>query len=205
MQTRIKFCGMTTQQDVQYAVDLAIDALGFVFVKESSRMLTIEQAEKLVNKIPPFIVKVGLFMNTEAAYIQDVLNTVRLNLLQFHGNENEDFCKQFSLPYLKAVPMGTTASASDFCLNFPSAAGFVLDSHAMGQMGGSGKTFKWSNIPKNLEKPIILAGGLTPNNVAEAVRVVRPYAVDVSSGIETSKGIKDLAKMEHFIKEVRRV
>lgn len=205
MQTRIKFCGMTTQQDVQYAIDLAIDALGFVFVKESSRMLTIEQAEKLVEKIPPFIVKVGLFMNTEAAYIQDVLNTVRLNLLQFHGSENEEFCKQFSLPYLKAVPMGTTASVSDFCFNFPTATGFVLDSHAVGQMGGSGEAFEWSNIPKNLEKPIILAGGLTPNNVAEAVRVVRPYAVDVSSGIETSQGIKDLAKMEHFIKEVRRV
>ncbi len=204
MKTRIKFCGMTTQQDVQYAIDLAIDALGYVFVKESSRMVTIEQAEKLVDKTPPFIVKVGLFMNTEAAYIQDVLNSVRLNLLQFHGGENEEFCKQFSLPYLKAVPMGTTVSVSDFCLNFPTATGFVLDSHAVGQMGGSGKVFEWSDIPKNLEKPIILAGGLTPNNVAEAVRVVRPYAVDVSSGIETSKGIKDLAKMEHFIQEVRR-
>ena len=203
MQTRIKFCGMTQIQDVQYAIDLGVDALGFVFVAKSPRNLKIAQAKKLVEKIPPFVVKVGLFMNAETADIQKVLNHVRLDLLQFHGEEDEEFCKQFKFPYLKAIPMGSTSSAANFCLDFPSATGLVLDSHAAGGMGGSGEKFAWSKIPKDIPQPIILAGGLTPDNVAEAVRIIRPYAVDVSSGIEASKGIKDLVKMEHFIKEVR--
>ncbi len=203
MQTRIKFCGMTSQQDVQNAIALGVDALGFVFVQESSRNLSIEHAKVLLRNIPPFVVKVGLFMDTEAGEVQNVLAQLHLDLLQFHGEESENFCKQFVRPYLKAVPMSSTVSATDFCANFPSATGFVLDSHGMGQMGGSGEVFDWSKIPQNLDKPMILAGGLEPNNVAEAIRAVRPYAVDVSSGIEASKGIKDLAKMEHFVKEVR--
>ena len=203
MQTRIKFCGMTNHQDVQRAIDLGIDALGFVFIEESPRYLTIQQAQELLEKVPPFVVKVGLFMNSASEHISDVVKNVRLDLLQFHGDEDEEFCLQFQYPYLKAVPMRTTTSVSDFCLNFPSATGFVLDSHAMGKMGGSGQTFEWSKVPKNLTKPIILAGGLNPDNVATAIHSVQPYAVDVSSGIEASKGIKDPAKMEHFIKEVR--
>jgi len=203
MQTRIKFCGMTSQQDVQNAIALGVDALGFVFVQKSLRNLSIEQAKILLRNIPPFAVKVGLFMDAEASEVQNVMAQLHLDLLQFHGEESEEFCKQFVWPYLKAVPMGSTVSATDFCANFPSATGFVLDSHSLGQMGGSGEAFDWSKIPQNLDKPMILAGGLEPNNVAEAIRVARPYAVDVSSGIEASKGIKDFVKMEHFIKEVR--
>lgn len=202
MRTRIKFCGMTQIQDVQHAIDLGVDALGFVFVKNSPRNLTIKQAQELVEEIPPFVMRVGLFMNAEIAYIQDVLNNVKINLLQFHGEENQEFCRQFKVPYLKAVPMASTASVSDFCLNYPSATGFVLDSHATGKMGGSGKKFAWERIPSELGRPIILAGGLTSDNVAEAVQVARPYAVDVSSGIEVAEGIKDIDKMKHFIQEV---
>lgn len=203
MQTRIKFCGLTRQQDVQHAVTLGVDALGFVFVKKSARNLDVDNAVDLINEVPPFVNRVGLFMNAPASEVENVLKRVRLNLLQFHGDEEEVFCKQFNMPYLKAVPMASTASVTDFCRGFSSATGFILDSHAQGQMGGSGEKFSWDEIPNKLNKPIILAGGLSIENVAEAISVVHPYAVDVSSGIETSKGIKDPAKMEQFIKEVR--
>jgi phosphoribosylanthranilate isomerase len=204
MQTRIKFCGLTRQQDVQHAVALGVDALGFVFVKKSARNVDVNNAARLINEVPPFVNKVGLFMNAQASEVENVLKHVRLNLLQFHGDEDEAFCNQFNIPYLKAVPMASTTSITDFCQGFSSATGFILDSHAQGQMGGSGEKFSWDGIPNNLNKPIILAGGLTIENVAEAISVVHPYAVDVSSGIETSKGIKDPVKMEKFIKEVNR-
>ena len=204
MQTRIKFCGLTRQQDVQHAVALGVDALGFVFVKKSARNVDVNNAARLINEVPPFVNKVGLFMNAQASEVENVLKHVRLNLLQFHGDEDEAFCNQFNIPYLKAVPMASTTSITDFCQGFSSATGFILDSHAQGQMGGSGEKFSGDGIPNNLNKPIILAGGLTIENVAEAISVVHPYAVDVSSGIETSKGIKDPVKMEQFIKEVNR-
>jgi phosphoribosylanthranilate isomerase len=204
MQTRIKFCGLTRQQDVQHAVALGVDALGFVFVKNSARNIDIVTAVNLVREVPPFIIKVGLFMNANVADIENVIKDVKLNLLQFHGDEDEGFCAQFNMPYLKAVPMASTSSLEEFCENFETATGFLLDSHAQGQMGGSGEKFTWSEVPKNLNKPIILAGGLTVDNVAEAIRVVHPYAVDVSSGIEASKGVKDPAKMDKFIKEAHR-
>ena len=204
MQTRIKFCGMTRQQDVQSAIALGVDALGFVFVTNSARNIDIGHAKKIIADVPPFVIKVGLFMNAQASEVNHVLNNVNLNLLQFHGDEEEEYCAQFELPYLKAVAMGTIDSVEGFANQYKSATGFILDSHSQGQMGGSGKSFTWSDVPPKLEKPMILAGGLTPENVAEAIRIVRPYAVDVSSGIETSKGIKDLAKMEQFVKEVHR-
>ena len=204
MKTRIKFCGLTRKQDVQHAVLLGVDALGFVFVNESARNVDVDNAASMINEVPPFVNKVGLFMNAQAAKVEDVLKHVRLNLLQFHGDEDESFCKQFNMPYIKAVPMASTASVENFCQEFISATGFILDSHAQGQMGGSGEKFSWDEIPGNLNKPVILAGGLTIENVSEAISVVQPYAVDVSSGIETSKGIKDPAKMEQFIKEVHR-
>ena len=203
MQTRVKFCGMTRAQDVRHAVDLGVDALGFVFVKDSPRSLKTEQARQLVGEVPPFVMTVGLFMNAETGHVRNVLNNVNTNLLQFHGEEDEEFCRQFSLPYVKAIPMGSTTSVVDFCSRYPSATGFVLDSHAKGEMGGSGNKFAWSQAPSGVAKPVILAGGLTPYNVAEAVRVVQPYAVDVSSGIETVEGVKDVDKMRHFIQEVR--
>ena len=195
---------MTRNQDVKCAIALGVDALGFVFVDKSERKIDIDTAVNLISDVPPFIIKVGLFMNAEEKDVEQVLKHVKLNLLQFHGDEEERFCNQFDIPYIKAVPMASTSLVEDFCERYISATGFILDSHAQGQMGGSGERFAWKDIPKKLNKPIILAGGLTVGNVAEAVRVVRPYAVDVSSGIETGKGIKDPAKMEQFIKEVYR-
>ena len=195
---------MTRNQDVQCAVALGVDALGFVFVEKSARNIDIDTAVNLIRDVPPFIIKVGLFMNAQMEDVEQVVKHVKLNLLQFHGDEEEGFCSQFDMPYIKAVPMASTSSVENFCERYVSATGFILDSHAQGQMGGSGESFAWENIPKKLNKPIILAGGLTVENVAEAIRVVRPYAVDVSSGIEAGKGIKDPAKMEQFIKEVHR-
>ena len=202
MRTRVKFCGMTQARDIRRAVDLGVDALGFVFAKDSPRNLAMEQARQLVGEVPPFVSSVGLFMNAEAGHIRNVLDNVGVNLLQFHGGEDEKFCRQFHLPYLKAVPMGSLTSVVDFCSCYPSAMGFVLDSHAADERGGSGKKFAWDRVPAKLAGPVILAGGLTPYNVAEAVRVVRPYAVDVSSGIEVSEGVKDVDKMRRFIQEV---
>lgn len=204
MQTRIKFCGLTRIQDVQKAVALGVDALGFVFVEGSARNVDIDMAIKLIRQVPPFVIKVGLFMNAKTEDVKQVTKNVNLSLLQFHGDEEEKFCAQFDMQYLKAVPMASTESVEEFCAGYGSATGYVLDSHAKGEMGGSGEQFAWNDVPKNLGKPLILAGGLTEDNVAEAIRMVAPYAVDVSSGIETSKGIKDPVRMEKFIKEVHR-
>jgi len=203
MQTRIKFCGMTQKNDVEHAINLGVDSLGFVFVQGSPRYLKIDEASKLFKLIPPYVIKVALFMNAEVGEVATTLSRLSVNILQFHGDEDEKFCNQFSNPYLKAVPMGSFHSPAEFCAKFPSATGFVLDSHAAGQMGGSGEKFAWDSIPTQIDKPVILAGGLTPENVAEAIRIARPYAVDVSSGIEASKGIKDPVKMDKFVKEVR--
>ncbi|MFK7816976.1 MAG: phosphoribosylanthranilate isomerase [Gammaproteobacteria bacterium] len=204
MRTRIKFCGLTRKQDVQDAIKLGVDALGFVFVDKSPRNVEVDTAVELARDIPPFVIKVGLFMNSQVADIENVLKHVKPNLLQFHGDEDENFCKQFDMPYIKAVPMASTTSLETYCEQYQTATSFILDGHAEGQMGGSGEKFVWAKLPTSIKKPIILAGGLTISNVAEAIRVVRPYAVDVSSGIEAGKGIKDPAKMEQFIKEVHR-
>lgn len=201
MPTRIKFCGMTRAEDVQCALELGVHALGFVFVKESPRSLTLEQAAPLIRLLPPFVVSVGLFMDAGAGEVEETLRRAGLNLLQFHGREDEDFCRQFGVPYLKAVPMGSTDSITDFCNGFASASGFVLDSHSSGEMGGTGKTFAWDEIPGSLKRQIVLAGGLTPENVARAVREVQPCAVDVSSGIESAPGLKDAGKMKRFVEE----
>ena len=203
MAVRIKFCGMTRAEDVQCAVDLGVDALGFVFVEKSHRRVTVETARNLMERVPPFVTCVGLFMNAEPGDVETVMRQTGLGLLQFHGSEDEDHCRQFGIPYLKAVPVRSTPSVTEFCADFSSAAGFVMDSHAVNQMGGSGRTFAWDRIPDSLGKPVVLAGGLKPENVALAVRQVRPHAVDVSSGIETSPGMKDAGKMKKFIEEAR--
>lgn len=201
MPTRIKFCGMTRAEDVRCALELGVHALGFVFVKESPRSIAPEQAARLVRLVPPFVPSVGLFMDAGAGEIEEALHRTGLNLLQFHGTEDEEFCRQFGVPYLKAVPMGSTDSITEFCNGFASASGFVFDSHSSGAMGGTGKTFAWHKIPGALRHRVVLAGGLTPENVAQAVREVQPYAVDVSSGIESAPGEKDAAKMQRFVVE----
>lgn len=199
--TRIKFCGITRQEDLQVAIDLGVDAIGFVFCPTSPRLIDAQQACTLIEHCGPFITSVGLFMNQDESTISSLIKKVPVDMLQFHGDETEQFCRSFGLPYMKSVAMGGNGqSVSDS--HYASASALLLDSNELGQPGGSGKQFDWQNIP-DLARPIVLAGGLNPDNVNEAIRQVRPYAVDVSSGIESSKGKKDINKMKDFVRAVR--
>lgn len=205
--TRIKFCGITRAEDLHYAVELGVSALGFVFCANSPRNLSVDIAQNLLASCPPFIARVGLFMNQEASTIKSTLAelaaaNVGLDILQFHGEESESLCQSFGLPYVKSIAMSSEQSLAKIT-SYPSAAALLLDSNFIGQPGGSGKVFDWERIPKEITQPIILAGGLDENNVAEAVRVTKPYAVDVSSGIEIKKGVKDPEKMKKFIQAVQ--
>ena len=203
MRTRIKICGITRWEDATAAIDLGVDALGFVFVKSSPRYVNAEQAREMVSRLPPFITSVGLFMNQSAREISEIIKIVDLDLLQFHGEETPHDCDQFGMPYIKALPMGGNLVPMDYMANYPRSKGFLLDSHDVGESGGSGYTFDWTKIPQGLGIPIILAGGLDATNVATAIVQTRPYAVDVSSGVEQSKGIKDRNKIKAFIDAVR--
>ncbi len=200
--TRIKICGITRPEDGVAAAELGADAIGLVFHPASARFVTPNQARQIIRALPPFVVTVGLFMNAEAAAVRAVLDQIPLQLLQFHGDEDPDDCADFGLPYLKAVPMGAGADIGGYERRFATAAGLLLDSHGGERMGGTGQTFDWSRIPTERHKPLVLAGGLHPGNVTEAVRRVRPYAVDVSSGVETAKGVKNAALMRAFIRGV---
>jgi phosphoribosylanthranilate isomerase len=202
-QVKVKICGIMRPQDAQAAVAAGADALGFVFAPLSRRKLAADEAVALVAGVPAFVSRVGLFMDQAAAEVGQVLEEVPLNLLQFHGSEDAGFCRQFGLPYIKAVPMGSDGSAERAERDFPDAAALLLDSHPVGQAGGTGQTFDWSAIPR-LSLPLVLAGGLTPENVRRAVRQVRPWAVDVSSGVEDSPGVKNTEKMRMFVREAKR-
>ena len=200
--TRIKFCGITRSQDVQFANNLDIYAIGLVFYPPSPRAVSISRARQLASESASFITRVGLFMNQDVRTIEQVLNEVDLDMLQFHGQEDEAFCNSFGKPYLKSIAMGKDHDLSK-ATEYDSADALLLDSNAFGQPGGSGKVFDWEKIPQQIGKPIILAGGLNPENVAEAICKVHPFAVDVSSGIESQKGIKDESKMKKFVEAVR--
>jgi phosphoribosylanthranilate isomerase len=204
VRTRIKFCGMTRAEDVRLACDLGVDAVGLIFAARSPRRLDPSQARALRSQLPPFVAVVALFMDNAIAEIQTIVQIVKPTLLQFHGEETPQDCAGFGLPYLKAVPMGAAADTFDYAARYTQAAGFVLDSHAAGEAGGSGRRFDWGTIPRDFTRPLLLAGGLTPDNVYDAVRTVRPYAVDVSSGIESAPGIKDAQRMRRFVAQVRR-
>jgi phosphoribosylanthranilate isomerase len=199
---RVKICGLTRLQDVRAAVAAGADALGFVFVPQSRRVLQPDLALELVRAVPAFVARVGLFMDQDYDMIRRVLDRVPLNLLQFHGREDAVFCRRFGLPYLKAVAMGSGPALAQLSREFDDAAALLLDSHASGEVGGTGRTFDWGEIPQ-LDLPLILAGGLTPANVRQAVRRVRPWAVDVSSGVEDAPGIKNAEKMQTFISEAK--
>jgi phosphoribosylanthranilate isomerase len=201
---RVKICGITRDVDVEAAVAAGADALGFVFAPRSPRMVDAATAKGLVNRVPAFVCRVGLFMDQDAAEIGRVLGEVPLSLLQFHGREDAAFCRSFGLPYVKALGMAAGADAALRAAGaFPDAAALLLDSHEPGGAGGTGTTFDWNSIPA-LGRPLVLAGGLTPDNVGRAVTCVRPWAVDVSSGVEDAPGIKNAAKIRHFIQEARR-
>lgn len=201
--TAIKICGLTRREDLLNAIDAGADAVGLVFYKPSPRYVNLAKARDLARWVPPTVCIVGLFVNPTADEVRTVLNAVPLDMLQFHGDEDEAFCKQFGRPYLKAARMAPGFDLLEYANRFPSAQALLLDAFVEGY-GGGGRTFDWSLIPKSLPLPIVLSGGLSPDNVAEAVRVVRPAGVDVSSGVEASKGIKDAAKINAFIAGVKK-
>jgi len=203
LNTRIKICGITRVEDGVCAAVLGVDAIGLVFVERSPRYVTVEQACSIIAQLPPFVVTVGLFMDTPASEVACIVNSVPLAVLQFHGDESPQECAVHGKPYLKAVPMAEPGRALEYAQRYQDAHGYLLDSHGQGQAGGSGASFDWNAIPQGFGKPVILAGGLTPDNVREAVKRVRPYAVDVSSGVESAKGIKDAGRMAAFVRGVR--
>ena len=205
MRTRVKFCGITNHEDAQAAAMLGADAIGLIFAPSSPRRVEVAEAKEIARALPPFVTKVALFMDAPMRLVEDVIVSVRPDLLQFHGEEDEQTCAGFRRPYLKAVPMLDVQDLGKYLARYPTAAGFVLDSHRAGVGGGTGKTFDWSRASGGAGKPLILAGGLTPENVRAAIKQVRPYAVDVSSGIESEPRHKDYAKMSAFLSEVRRV
>lgn len=200
MRTRIKFCGMTRVEDVVLADALGVDAIGLIFAPASKRRIDAARARELRAAAGPLMHAVALFMDNAITEVQGIISLVRPTLLQFHGEESAEDCERHGLPYLKSVPMDA-CDPFDVARRHPKAAGFVLDS---ARIGGSGEAFDWSRVPKAFGRPLLLAGGLQPGNVAEAVRRARPGAVDVSSGIESAPGVKDEQKMRRFVDEVRR-
>ena len=205
MRTRVKICGITRVEDGLYAAELGADAIGLVFYAASPRAVTIEQAQTICAALPPFVTTVGLFVDAPENEIHSVLDAVPLDLLQFHGEETAAECEGFGRPYIKALRMAAGVDVLTAVKAFDGAAGILLDSYQAGVPGGTGQTFDWSRVPSQFERPLILAGGLTPRNVASAIEQVRPYAVDISGGVEATKGIKDRDKMTAFMNEVQRV
>jgi len=199
---RVKICGLRRPQDVAAAVHAGADALGFVFVPGSPRCLEADAAADLCRQVPAFVARVGLFLDQEAEYVRHMLRQVPLSLLQFHGREDAAYCRQFGLPYIKAVNLESEDSLVAVEMIYDDAAGILVDSHQTGGMGGTGKLADWSRISAG-RLPLILAGGLNPSNVRTAVKTVGPWAVDVSSGVETAPGIKDADAIKRFIAEAK--
>ena len=200
--TRVKICGITTLQDAEQAALLGADSIGLVFHNPSPRYIDIESAIGIRQALPPFVTVTALFLNESEAWVEEVVRKVRPDCLQFHGTESNDFCCQWKIPFIKTIPMSGDIAAQSYAKLFPQAQGFLLDSNAAGRMGGSGDTFDWSEIPSSFTFPLILAGGLKPSNVAQAILQVKPWAVDVSSGVEAAKGIKDAQLVKDFFLQV---
>jgi len=200
--TRVKICGFTRADDALTAVRLGADAIGLVFYPPSPRNLDIDTARRIVSALPPFASVVGLFVDEDESVVRKILEQVRIDLIQFHGEETPDYCRRFGKPYIKAVRMRSETDMTAVVDAYRDAAGFLLDAWHPETKGGTGHRFDWELIPKELRQWVVLAGGLAPDNVGEALRTVQPYAVDVSSGVEAGKGIKDAGKMAAFLKQV---
>jgi phosphoribosylanthranilate isomerase len=203
--TRVKICGITKAEDAVNAARLGADAIGLVFYAPSPRFVDTHGARAITRALPPFVTAVGLFVNAMPEEVAAILSAVPLDLLQFHGNEPPEDCERFGRPYIKAVPMRDGVDLHDWARRYGSAKALLVDSYKPGVPGGTGTSFDWARVPMDTGKPIILAGGLSPANVAEAVRRVRPYAVDASGGVERAKGVKDADKMDAFFREVNSV
>jgi phosphoribosylanthranilate isomerase len=202
--TRIKICGIREAGHARVAADAGADALGFVFYEKSPRHLAPAAAARIAAQLPPFVMAVGLFVNPSESEVREVLGAVALDVLQFHGDETPEFCERFARPYVRVVRMEAGTDLVEYAHRFSRARALILDAHVPGQPGGTGKTFDWADIPRDLPIPLILSGGLTAANVGRAVREVRPWAVDVSSGVEASRGVKDPGKIVEFIRSVQR-
>jgi phosphoribosylanthranilate isomerase len=205
MRVRVKICGITRPEDGVAAARLGADAIGLVFYAPSPRHVTIAQAQAVCAALPPFVTVVGLFVDAPAPEVLAVLQAVPLDVLQFHGDEAPAYCAAFGRPWLKALRMRDGLDVAAEARRYAGAQGLLLDAYQPGQPGGTGTAFDWQRMPQGLDLPLILAGGLTPDNVAEAITVARPYAVDVSGGVEQAKGIKSADKMAAFMREVERV
>lgn len=203
MRVRSKICGITRVEDALAAVEAGADAIGLVFYAKSPRAVSVEQAVEIVQALPPFVTSVGLFVNMPREQLLALLQQVPLDLLQFHGDESPAECEGYGRPYIKALRVRPGEDLAAAMAPYAGARGILLDTFVEGVPGGTGAAFDWSLVPQGVAKPIILAGGLEAHNVAAAIRQVRPYAVDVSGGVEASKGIKDAGKIRAFVKSVR--
>jgi phosphoribosylanthranilate isomerase len=202
LRTRVKICGITRVEDAASAVEHGCDAIGLVFYEPSPRYVTPSMASEIASQLPPFVTAVGLFVDASPKFVQEVLAQVPLNLLQFHGDETPEYCRQFGVPYLKAVRVRPETNLLQYAAAYADAKALLLDTYLAGTPGGTGITFDWTLIPQDFPLPIILAGGLDAGNVNEAVKQCRPYAVDVSGGVEHQKGIKDADKIAAFMRGV---
>lgn len=202
--TRLKICGITRPEDGFRAAELGADAIGLVFYPQSPRYVEKQQARDIIAALPPFVSVVALFMDAEPGFVNEVLASVPVDMLQFHGRETVEYCTSFGRRYIKAVSMMDNQDVAAYTERFATAAGFLLDAVRSGEAGGTGRRFDWSLIPERLTRPIILAGGLNPHNIGEAIRRSRCYAVDVSSGVESAKGIKDPEKMRALIEAIKK-
>lgn len=203
MRTRVKICGITRTEDARSAIEHGADAIGLVFFEGSPRHVTLEQAERISAAVAPFVTVVGLFVDAPESEIRHVLKNVPLGLLQFHGHEANDHCNRYGLPFIKSVAMKPDTDLRAQVQAYPDAVGILLDAWQPRTHGGGGQAFDWAQVPHDLAVPVILAGGLTTDNVTTAIRQVRPYAVDVSSGVEIGKGIKSAGKISAFMRGVR--
>lgn len=200
---RTKICGITRIEDALAAVEAGADAIGFVFYAKSPRAVDVRQARAIIEQLPPFVTTVGLFVNASRCELNEILEVVPLDLLQFHGDETPADCKGYHRPWIKALRVRPGDDLEAACQQYSGARGILLDTYVAGVPGGTGEAFDWSLVPARLSKPIILAGGLSADNVGQAIAQVNPYAVDVSGGVEQAKGIKDASKIEAFMRAVR--
>lgn len=203
MPVRVKVCGITRIEDALNAAQLGADAIGFVFWAKSARFISPQEASKIIMALPPFLSAVGVYVDPDPEWVKETCSVAGLSLLQFHGDESAEFCGQFSLPYIKAVRLRTGVDLLQYATRYSNARALLLDTYVEGKPGGTGTTFDWSLIPQNLQLPLILSGGLHADNVSLAIRETSPWAVDVSSGVEVDKGIKDRDKIAAFMTGVR--
>ena len=202
---KIKICGLTDPENSKQIASLDIHAIGLVFFNESPRAVSIEQANEIIQELPPFINKVGLFVNASSNFVDQVLNSVNIDTIQFHGDESSSDCSQFQMPFIKAIRMREGTNLLSQAEEFSSASGLLLDSFEEDSYGGTGKSFDWNHIKNNLDLPIILAGGLNKDNIMSAIEKTQPYAIDISSGVEVDKGIKDIEKTKEIIEIVKSI